>query len=30
VEFRAPDRAGEETYACTPHSELMRGTIRVE
>lgn len=30
VDFRAPDRAGEETYACTPHGEMMRGTIRVE
>jgi plastocyanin len=30
VEFRAPDRAGQDTYACTPHGEMMRGTIRVE
>jgi plastocyanin len=29
-EFRVPDRAGEATYACTPHGEMMRGTIRVE
>jgi plastocyanin len=30
VELRAPDSAGDETYACTPHGEMMRGTIRVE
>lgn len=30
VEFRAPNRTGNETYACTPHGEMMRGTIRVE
>jgi plastocyanin len=30
VEFTAPDAPGEETYACTPHGEMMRGTIRVE
>lgn len=30
VEFRAPDSAGDDTYACTPHGEMMRGTIRVE
>ncbi|MEP6916513.1 MAG: hypothetical protein ABJC89_12745 [Acidobacteriota bacterium] len=30
VEFTAPDSPGVETYACTPHGEMMRGTIRVE
>jgi hypothetical protein len=30
VEFTAPTDAGETAYACTPHGEMMRGTIRVE
>ncbi len=30
VEFHAPDAAVEATYACTPHDQIMRGTIRVE
>ena len=30
VEFTAPRTPGEEIYACTPHGEMMRGTIRVE
>ena len=30
IELRAPRAAGAETYACTPHGEMMRGTIRVE
>ena len=30
VQFRAPDQPGTGTYACTPHSEMMQGTIRVE
>lgn len=30
VEFVAPETAGEETYSCTPHGEMMRGTIRIE
>jgi plastocyanin len=30
VEFTAPQTAGEETYACTPHGEMMRGTIRID
>jgi plastocyanin len=30
VQFRAPDESGTGTYACTPHSEMMQGTIRVE
>jgi plastocyanin len=30
IELRAPVSAGEETYTCTPHGEMMRGTIRVE
>ena len=30
VEFVAPQASGEETYACSPHGEMMRGTIRIE
>ena len=30
VEFTAPADAGDTAYACTPHGEMMRGTIRVE
>ena len=30
IEFTAPDKTGEAEYACTPHGEMMRGTIRVE
>jgi hypothetical protein len=30
VEFAAPDEPGDTAYACTPHGEMMRGTIRVE
>lgn len=30
VAFRVPDRRGIETYSCTPHAEMMRGSIRVE
>lgn len=30
IELRAPLAAAAETYACTPHGEMMRGTIRVE
>ncbi len=30
VEFTAPDKSGEASYVCTPHGEMMRGTIRVE
>jgi hypothetical protein len=30
VELRAPDAAGVESYGCTPHGEMMRGTLRVE
>ena len=30
VEFVAPHATGEETYSCTPHGEMMRGTIRIE
>jgi FtsP/CotA-like multicopper oxidase with cupredoxin domain len=30
VEFVAPRTPGEETYSCTPHGEMMRGTIRIE
>ena len=28
--FRAPLVKGDQPYLCTPHSEMMRGTIRVE
>jgi plastocyanin len=30
IELRVPGAAGAETYACTPHGEMMQGTIRVE
>jgi FtsP/CotA-like multicopper oxidase with cupredoxin domain len=30
VEFRAPKVPGHAAYACTPHGEMMRGTIRIE
>jgi plastocyanin len=30
VELTAPAERGETAYACTPHGEMMRGTIRVE
>ena len=30
VTFRVPDRPGTETYMCTPHAEMMRGSIRIE
>lgn len=30
VTFRAPSSPGEQTYHCTPHAKMMRGTIRVE
>jgi FtsP/CotA-like multicopper oxidase with cupredoxin domain len=30
VEFTAPDTVGEETYACTPHGDMMHGTLRIE
>jgi plastocyanin len=30
VELTAPMVAGDAAYACTPHGEMMRGTIRVE
>ncbi len=30
VELTAPQVAGDAAYSCTPHGELMRGTIRVE
>jgi plastocyanin len=30
VEFTAPVQSGDASYACTPHGEMMRGTIRVE
>ena len=30
VTFRVPDGRGEQTYHCTPHAKMMRGTIRIE
>lgn len=30
VEFRVPEERGSETYSCTPHPLMMRGTIAVE
>lgn len=30
VEFTAPDVPGDAAYACTPHGQMMRGTIRIE
>jgi plastocyanin len=30
IEFRAPAIPAQETYACNPHGQMMRGTIRVE
>src|SRR5262245_34848221 len=30
VQFQAPDRPAETSYSCTPHGQMMRGTIRVE
>lgn len=30
VVFRVPETRGSETYACTPHSQMMRGTIEIE
>jgi hypothetical protein len=30
IVITVPDRKGTETYSCTPHAEMMRGTIRIE
>lgn len=30
VFFRVPDRTGTATYNCTPHAEMMRGSITIE
>ena len=30
VEFRVPDVTGVFPYECSPHSEMMRGTIAIE
>jgi hypothetical protein len=30
VTFRVPAAASSETYECTPHAQMMRGTIDVE
>jgi len=29
ITFRAPSAPGEQVYHCTPHAQMMRGTIRV-
>jgi hypothetical protein len=30
IEFKAPERPVDAAYSCTPHTQMMRGTIRVE
>lgn len=30
VSFQVPAQPGDHTYQCTPHAQMMRGTIRVE
>jgi plastocyanin len=30
VEFRVPEARGATPYQCTPHAQMMRGTIQVE
>ena len=30
VVIKVPKKRGEQTYVCTPHAKMMRGTIRVE
>jgi plastocyanin len=30
VSFRVPDHSGSTTYSCTPHAEMMRGSISIE
>jgi plastocyanin len=30
VTFRAPDQAASQSYKCTPHGAIMRGTVLVE
>lgn len=30
LQFKAPEQPGLGAYSCSPHGELMRGTIRVE
>ena len=30
VQFQAPNQPGLGFYSCTPHGEMMKGTIRVE
>ena len=30
IQFQAPGNPGVTTYSCTPHAQMMRGTIRVE
>jgi plastocyanin len=29
-EFQVPEKRGPESYSCTPHAVMMRGTIEVE
>lgn len=30
LEFRVPDHPGTDTYSCSPHAQMMYGTIEVE
>ena len=30
IVFKVPSTKGSESYTCTPHAEMMRGTIRIE
>jgi len=30
ITFKAPSIPGDQVYHCTPHAQLMRGTIRVQ
>ena len=30
IVFKVPSAKGTESYICTPHSEMMRGAIRIE
>jgi plastocyanin len=30
LHFQVPEQAGANTYSCTPHGEMMKGTITVE
>jgi len=30
IQFQAPEAPADVSYSCTPHGQMMRGTIRVE